>query len=82
MDSAVLVALVSGVFTLIGSFVGIVTSNRLTAYRMEQLEKKVEQHNNLVERMYALEDRISVQTERVKVLCHRIDDLEKGNDTS
>ena len=79
MESTVLVAIISGVFTLIGSFVGVVTSNHLTNYRMEQLEKKVEQHNNLIDRMYTLDDRVSVQTDRIKLLCHRVDALARDS---
>jgi len=55
--------------TLIGTFGGIVTAHRLTIYRIEQLEKKVEKHNNFVERVYVLE-------EKQKVTNHRLDDLE------
>lgn len=50
----------------------------LVNYRMEQLEKKVDQHNQLVERTYALERRADVLEEKVKVENHRIDDLENA----
>lgn len=49
----------------------------LIAYRMEQLEKRVQAHNNLVERMYHVEERTEVQEEKIKVANHRIEDLEK-----
>lgn len=55
MDSTVIVALISFAGTLLGTFGGIITSNRLTTYRISQLEKKVEQHNSVVERTYKLE---------------------------
>lgn len=42
---------------IIGSLTGILVSNKLVTYRLEQLEKKVEKHNNLVERTYRLEER-------------------------
>lgn len=45
--------------TLIGTFSGIVISNKLTMYRIEQLEKKVEKHNNVIERTYMLEGRMT-----------------------
>ncbi|MBO0450748.1 hypothetical protein [Candidatus Enterococcus murrayae] len=45
--------------TLIGTFSGIVISNKLTVYRIEQLEKKVEKHNNVIERTYKLEGRMT-----------------------
>lgn len=55
MDSTTLTALVSLVGMLAGTFGGILVSNRLTTYRIEQLEKKVAQHNSLIERTYKLE---------------------------
>lgn len=55
MSDTVIVALLSVVGTMIGSGLGVVTSQKLTQYRLELLEKKVEAHNNLVERMYHLE---------------------------
>ena len=45
--------------TLIGTFAGIVFSNKLTIYRIEQLEKKVEKHNRIVERTFILEGRMN-----------------------
>lgn len=44
--------------TLIGSIAGILTANKLTNYRIEQLEKKVEKHNSVVERTFRLEGRV------------------------
>ena len=63
--------------TLAGTFGGILVSNRLTNYRIEQLEKKVEKHNNLISRTYELEKEYSVLDERIRVANHRIEDLEK-----
>ena len=48
----------------------------LIEYRLEQLQKKVEAHNNLVERMYDIEEKASVYEEKIKVINHRISDLE------
>ena len=45
--------------TLAGTFVGILVSNKLTTYRIEQLEKKVSAHNSLVERTYKLEGQMT-----------------------
>ena len=70
------VAGMSLVGTLAGTFGGILVSNRLTNYRIEQLEKKVEKHNNLITRTYKLEQEFAVMDEKVKVANHRIDDLE------
>ena len=49
----------------------------LITYRLDQLEKKVDKHNQLVERTYDLEKRADVIEEKIKVSNHRIDDLEK-----
>ena len=76
IDSAVLVAVISGVCTLLGSGLGVIAAGKLTNYRIAQLEKKVEKHNHLVERMYSLEDRMNLMDEKVKVANHRIEDLE------
>lgn len=54
---------------------GILVSSRLTQYRLEQLEKKVEAHNNLIERTYKLEERTELQEEKIRVANHRIEDL-------
>lgn len=77
MSDAVLVALITLGGSGLGSLMGIIISSRLTNYRLEQLEKKVEKHNNLVERMYRVEERQSVTEKEVKVANHRIEDLEK-----
>jgi len=49
----------------------------LQAQRIEQLEKKVDKHNNLIERMFKAEENINLLDEKVKVANHRLDDLEK-----
>ena len=76
MDSTIIVAVISGLFTLIGSFGGIMASSRLITYRIEQLEKKVDKHNTVVERMYALEKKEELVEEKIKVANRRIEDLE------
>jgi len=65
------VAIIAGAGTLIGTFGGIVASSRLTAYRIEQLEKKVDKHNQIMERTFRLE-------ENMKAVDHRLDCLERG----
>lgn len=55
MSDAVIVALLSLTGTLLGSGLGVMASSRLTTYRLEQLERKVQAHNNLIERTYKLE---------------------------
>ena len=77
MSEAVIVALLSLVGTLGGSLAGILTANRLTNYRIQQLESKVEKHNHVIERVYNLEKHDAVIDEEIRVANHRIDDLEQ-----
>lgn len=78
MNETILVAVLSMIGTLIGTFGGIMTSQKLISYRIEQLEKKVEKHNNVVERVFRLEDGAQLIEEKIKVCSHRIDTLENG----
>ncbi len=64
----IMVAVIAFAGTLVGSLGGILAANRLTVYRIEQLESKVEKHNNIVERMFSVEN-------SVKSAHHRIDEL-------
>ena len=73
MSTELLVALLALAGTLTGSFTGILVANKLVNYRLEQLEKKVEKHNNLMER-------IALAENDIKSLSHRIDDVEKMNE--
>ncbi len=68
MDGVTLVAIISGVGTCLGTLAGIMTANKLTNYRLQQLEKKVDKHNRLVERMAAVE-------QSCKSAHHRIDEI-------
>ena len=77
MSDAVIVSLIGLGGSLIGSLLGILVSSKLTQYRLEQLEKKVDKHNNVIERMYALEERVALNEEKIKVENHRIEDLEE-----
>lgn len=76
MPAEVITAALGLVGTLVGTLGGIALSSNLTNYRIEQLEKKVEKHNNLITRTYKLEQEFAVMDEKVKVANHRIDDLE------
>lgn len=71
MDNEVIVALVAFAGTLIGTFGGILTSSKLINYRIEQLEKKVDKHNNFAQRIPVIE-------EQIKDTNHRLDGLERG----
>ena len=78
MTDAIIVALLSLTGTLIGSVAGILTANRLTNYSICELEKKVDKHNTIIERTYALERRCEIYDEKFKVTGRRIEDLEKN----
>lgn len=70
MNNEIIVALLTLIGTLSGTFGGILTSSKLTAFRIQQLEEKVDKHNSFAERMPVLE-------EKLKVVDHRLDDLER-----
>lgn len=72
--TTIVVALLSLLGTGIGTWGGIRQANRLTNYRIEQLEERVNKHNNLIERMIAVED-------RSKSNQHRLDEIEKHIET-
>ena len=59
MDNTIIVALISLAGTIIGSLAGILVSNKLTNYRIQKLEEKVDKHNTVIERTYALEGRMT-----------------------
>ena len=77
MSDTVLAALIGLMGSGVGAFGGILVSGKLTQYRLEQLEKKVQDHNSLIERTYRLEERAQLQEEKIRVANHRISDLEE-----
>lgn len=70
MSETIIIALISLVGTLAGSLGGILVSSKMTNYRIEQLEKKVDKHNNFAEK-------IPIINEQIKVINHRLEDLER-----
>lgn len=76
MSETVIVTIISFTGTLLGTLGGIIASAKLTLFRIEQLEKKVEKHNNLIERMFKLEERTTVAEEKIQSVEHRVDGLE------
>ena len=66
MDSTIIVALLSLLGTLIGSLGGIIASNKLVIYRIQELEKKVNKHNEVVERVYKLEEHEAIMDAELK----------------
>lgn len=77
MTTEIITALIALIGSAVGSLGGILINTKLSNYRIEQLEKKVDKHNNLVERVYKLEQNEAVVDEKIKVANHRIDDLEE-----
>lgn len=68
MSETIVVALISGLGTIVGSGLGVFASARLTNYRLEQLEKKVNLHNNVIERVYELEKKEAMLEQHVEDL--------------
>lgn len=77
MSETVIVSLISLIGTLGGTLGGILVSNKLTNYRLEQLEKKVNEHNSLVKRTYELEAKDRIFEERFSEVTRKIDSLQR-----
>lgn len=84
-------ALISGIIAVIVSVINTNSNHaklmnelqkrdEMQMYRIEQLEKKVDKHNNVIERTYNLEKQTELQEEKIKVVNHRISDLENRKD--
>lgn len=78
MTEGIMIAIITGLCAAIPTIIAVFVNNSKTLYRVEQLEKKMEKHNNFIERVYELERVSDVHEEKIKVANHRIDDLE-GN---
>lgn len=76
MTETIIVAILGFLGTLVGAYAANRKSTALISYRLEELEKKVNKHNNLIERTYELEKHSEVIDEQIKVANHRIHDLE------
>lgn len=72
MNTNVIVAMISLIGTLGGSLGGILVSSKLTNYRLQQLENRVAEHNHFAQRLPVIE-------EQIKVINHRLEDLEHEN---
>ena len=77
MMEAIVVAIITGGFALAGTVISNIVTHSKTLYRIEQLEKKQDKHNSIIERTYALEKSIELLDERQKVANHRIQDIEE-----
>ena len=77
MEPEIVVSIITLLGSALGTFGGIFVNSKLTAYRIEQLERKQDKHNAVIERTYKLEETVALQEEKIKVANHRIDDLER-----
>ena len=68
MDTAVICGIISAASAIIVSVITAVYNNKLLVYRLEQLEKKMDKHNSIIERVFNLEEDQSVTDERLKHL--------------
>lgn len=59
MDNTIVVAILGCVGTIIGSGLGVIASSKLTTFRLQQLESKVEKHNSVIERTFKLEGQVT-----------------------
>jgi len=73
----IIVAIITGGFALLGNYIANRKSAAVMEYRLQQLETKMEKHNQIIERTYRLEESTAIQEEKIKVANHRIDDLER-----
>lgn len=77
MNETIIVGLIACVGTMCGSLFGVVASAKLTGFRLEQLEKKVEKHNNLVERMAKVEQSCASAHHRIDEIRGELDAVER-----
>ena len=68
MSEAILVAVISGACTLLGSLGGVMATSSLTAYRLKRLEEQVGKHNQVIERTFRLEGRMDEVEHEVRDL--------------
>lgn len=66
MSGEIVVALLSLFGTFIGTIGGILTSQKLINYRISSLEEKVDKHNTLIDRMYKVENRVTLLEDNIK----------------
>lgn len=72
MNEAIIVALLGFAGTLLGSLFGVLAAQKLTQYRLSQLEDKVNKHNNLIERTFKLEGRMDEAEHDIRDIKNRI----------
>ena len=78
MTDTIIIALISLFGTVLGTFGGIMTSNKLVIYRIQQLEAKVEKHNQVVERVFRLEDNDKLLESKINDTNNRLTELTRN----
>ena len=68
MSDTIIVAIISGLGTMAGAVVSVLTANRITNFKIERLEEEVRKHNGVIERTYKLEERTAVLETKVEGL--------------
>lgn len=78
MRPEIIVAIITSASTLVAAIVSIIMNNRILGYKIDELTKKVEKHNNLIERMTIVERDLKTTFNRVDEIKQDINDLRKG----
>ena len=68
VSDSIIIAVLSFIGTLVGAWAGVLKSNQLTNYRIQELEKKVDKHNSVIEKTHVLEKECAVINQRLKDL--------------
>ena len=77
ITSAIIAASIPAIASIVVNLIANSKTSALMKYRLDVLEKKQDRHNQLIERVYHLEEDQRVTAEKIRVANHRIDDLEK-----
>ena len=77
MNGELLTGVFSLIASLVGTFAGIITSAKLTNYQINELKKRVDKHNNVIERTYKLEEHCKYIDERIARLESEVENYEK-----
>ena len=78
ITSAIIAASIPAIASIVVNLIANSKTSALMKYRLDVLEKKQDKHNQLIERVYHLEEDQRVTSEKISVANHRIDDLEKA----
>lgn len=77
MEATIVVAVLSLIGTLGGAYLAGRKTTALVVYRLSELEKKVDKHNNVVERMYEVEKKLALIKDHQQEIIERVENLEK-----